>query len=225
MTVRSWLRQGMDTIRIYAAADLHGRPSSFDIVARQANSADVQAVVLAGDLVQYRRGHAYLDRLAALPKPVYAVRGNTDPPRIEQAMDPAGQMYSLHLQARQCFGLRLVGVSGTLPMPLRSRIGWSETKSLERLGALIDAHSILVAHPPPWGIRDRVAGRWHAGSRGLRRLIAATSPAIVICGHIHEDAGIAWLGRTLVVNCALGKQGRGAIISYDGKHLPTAHML
>ncbi len=215
----------MDTIRIYAAADLHGRSSSFDIVAQRANSGDVQAVVLAGDLVQYRWGHAQLARLAALPQPVYAVRGNTDPPRIEEAMGPAGQLFSLHLQARQCFGLRLVGVSGTLPVPLGTRIGWSETKSLVRLGSLIDAHSILVAHPPPWGVRDRVAGRWHAGSRGLRRLIAAHSPAVVICGHIHEAAGIAWLGRTLVVNCALGKQGQGAIISYDGKHLPTAHML
>ena len=140
-------------------------------------------------------------------------------------MDPAGPMYSLHLQAHRCFGLRLVGVSGTLPIPLWSRIGWSETKSLAHLGSLIDAHSILVAHPPPYGVRDRVAGRWRAGSRGLRRLIAAKSPAIVICGHIHEAAGIAWLGRTLVVNCALGKQGQGAIISYDGRHLPTAHML
>ena len=149
----------METIRLYAAADLHGRSSCVDIVTRHANRADVQAVVLAGDLVHYRWGHAILDKLAALPKPVYAVRGNTDPRRIEQAMDPARQIYSLNLQAHQCRGHRIAGVSGTLPIPMRSRIGWSEAKPLKRLAALIDSHSILVAHPPPWGLRDRVAGR------------------------------------------------------------------
>lgn len=215
----------MKTIRIYAAADLHGRSSCGDTVARHANRADVQAVVLAGDLVHYRWGHTILGKLAALPKPVYAVRGNTDPRRIEQAMALARQMFSLNLQTHQCRGHRIAGVSGTLPIPFRSRIGWSEAKPLKRLGSLIDSRSILVAHPPPWGICDRVAGRWHAGSRGLRGLIAAKSPAIFICGHIHEAAGIAWLGRTLVVNCALGKQGQGAIISYDGQRRPTARML
>ncbi len=215
----------METIRIYAAADLHGRSSCVDIVTRHANRADVQAVVLAGDLVHYHRGRAILGKLAALSKPVFVIRGNTDPRRIERGLDPARQMYSLNLQTHQCCGHRITGISGTMPIPFRSRIGWSEVKRLERLAAMIDSHTILVAHPPPWGFRDRVAGRWHAGSRGLRRLITAKSPAILICGHIHEAAGIAWLGRTLVVNCALGKQGQGAIISYDGKQRPTARML
>jgi hypothetical protein len=216
----------MDTIRIYAAADLHGRSSCVDTVARHANRADVHAVVLAGDLVHYRWGHAILGKLAALPQPVFFIRGNTDPGWIDhQAVNPDHQMYSLNLIPHQCRGHRIAGVSGTLPIPFRSRIGWSEVKRLERLAAMIDSRSILVAHPPPWGLRDRVAGRWHAGSRGLRRLIAAKSPAILICGHIHEAAGIAWLGRTLVVNCALGKQGRGAIISYDGQRRPRARML
>ena len=226
LLVRSWLREQMDTISIYAAADLHGRSSCVETVIRHANRADVHAVVLAGDLVHYRWGHAILGKMAALAKPVFFIRGNTDPRRIDhQAVHPDHQMYSLSRNPHQCRGHQIAGVSGTLPIPFRSRIGWCEAKRLERLAAMIDSRSILVAHPPPWGLRDRVAGRWHAGSRGLRRLIAAKSPAILICGHIHEAAGIAWLGRTLVVNCALGKQGQGAIIRYDGQRRPTARML
>ncbi|MBL0715031.1 MAG: metallophosphoesterase family protein [Desulfosarcina sp.] len=212
-------------MRIYAAADLHGHRARFEIVARHAERADVQAVVIAGDMVNYCWGHDILVKLAALPKPVYVVRGNTDPVRIEHTLAQSRRVHSLHLKRVHCHGLQLTGISGTLPIPFRSRIGWSEAKHLKRLAAMIGPQSVLVAHPPPWGIRDRVGGRWRAGCRSLRRLIETASPAVVICGHIHEAAGIAWLGRTLVVNCALGKQGQGAIINYDGHTTPSAQML
>lgn len=215
----------MDTFCIYAAADLHGRQASVEIVARQASRPEVQAVVLAGDLVQYRWGHDALAGLAALSKPVYAVRGNTDPLRIERALASSHRIQNLDLNTCRLDDLQFVGVSGTLPVPFRSRIGWSETRRLKRLATMVNSRSIVVAHPPPWGVQDRVAGRWHAGSRGLRRLVERASPAVLICGHIHEAAGIGRLGRTLVVNCALGKRGQGAIINYDGKAGPTARML
>lgn len=212
-------------ICLYAAADLHGRQTGIEIVARQANRAEVQAVVLAGDVVHYHRGHEIIDRLAALPKPVYAVRGNTDPRRVDRLMAASRRFHPLDFKRGQIHSLPIVGVNGTLPIPFFSRIGWFEAQHLDRLAAQIDSRTIMVAHPPPWGIRDRVAGRWHAGSRGLRRLVEKVSPAVLICGHIHEAAGIEKLGRTLVINCALGKQGQGAIIWYDGHSRPTAQML
>ena len=215
----------MDSICIYAAADLHGRPDRFDIVAKQAARPDIGLVVLAGDLVNYTGGRAGLKRLASLPKPLLAVRGNTDPRRIAASV-PAGRGIDfLDIERRRIDGLAVVGIGGTLPIPFRSRIGWSERRRLERLAGLVDNRTIIVAHPPPWGVRDRVAGRWHAGSRGLRRLVAQLAPAVLICGHIHEAAGVGRIGPTLVVNCALGKQGRGAIISYDGDGKPRARML
>ncbi len=182
-------------------------------------------LILAGDLVNYRWGHANLNLLTALPKPVLAVRGNTDSRRIEASMTAARQLHFMDLQSHTFNGFRIVGVSGTLAVPFRSRIGWLERRRLEHLAPLIDSRTILVTHPPPWGVRDRVAGRWHAGSSGLRRLIEMTPPAVLICGHIHEAAGIEEIGPTLVVNCALGKRGRGAIIRYDGCGRPSARML
>ncbi len=215
----------MDRFCLYAAADLHGRRANFEIVARQAAQPEVQMVILAGDLVNYRWGHANMARLAGLPGPVLAVRGNTDPRRIEASVTTVRQLHFLDRQSRELNGFRIVGVSGTLPVPFRSRIGWFERRRLDHLAPLIDSRTILVAHPPPWGVRDRVAGRWHAGSMGLRRLIEKTPPAVLICGHIHEAAGIEELGPTLVVNCALGKRGQGAIISYEGGGVPSARML
>ena len=215
----------MDTICLYAAADLHGRRDRFEVVVRQAARPEVQAVILAGDIVHHRWGQAHLTRLAVLTKPVFAVSGNTDPRRIEQVLAAGAPFHHLNLASRFINGIQIVGVSGALPIPFHSRIGWFEARHLDCLAAKIDSRTILVAHPPPRGVRDRVAGRWHAGSQGLRRLIEKCRPAVLVCGHIHEAAGIDQLGPTVVVNCALGKRGQGAIIRYNGRDGPTARML
>lgn len=91
---------------------------------------------------------------------------------------------------------------------------------------MLRTSSVLVTHPPPYGVRDRVLGRFHAGSRAVRRLVDLFSPALVICGHIHEQAGVETIGRTTVVNCAMGgRSGAGALISYDGESAPVCRML
>lgn len=194
-------------------------------MARQADRPEVQAVVIAGDLVHYHRGSTILGKLAALPKPLYTVRGNTDPRRVERFMIASRRFHFLDFKRFLVHSVPIVGVSGALPIPFRSRIGWLEAQRLDRLATQIDAQTVLVAHPPPWGIRDRVAGRWHAGSKGLRRLVENKSPAVLVCGHIHEAAGVERLGHTTVVNCALGKQRQGAIICYDGHNAPQVEML
>ncbi|MCK5349231.1 MAG: hypothetical protein KAJ25_07560, partial [Desulfobacula sp.] len=37
-------------------------------------------------------------------------------------------------------------------------------------------------------------------------------PLMVLCGHIHEQAGVQFLKNTLIVNCAMNKKFSGAII-------------
>jgi Icc-related predicted phosphoesterase len=96
---------------------------------------------------------------------------------------------------------------------------------LRRLAPLVHARTIVVAHPPPRGCRDRVLGRWPAGSRGVSRLIRKTAPAVMVCGHIHEAAGVERLGDTLVVNCALGPDRLGAQIVLEDGRAPSAEML
>jgi len=42
---------------------------------------------------------------------------------------------------------------------------------------------------------------------------------MVLCGHIHEQAGYQFLKNSLVVNCAMNKTCSGAIIDCD-KDMP-----
>jgi Icc-related predicted phosphoesterase len=48
---------------------------------------------------------------------------------------------------------------------------------------------------------------------------------MVLCGHIHGDAGFSFLGQTLVVNCAMNRETSGAIIDYDLNHPPRIEMV
>ena len=212
-------------MRLYAAADLHGKRQHFDTVIEGIRTSRADAVVLAGDLLHYGRGRPFLPMLEDLPVPVFMVRGNSDPSYLDRWAAASRNVCFLHLNAVPINGLELVGLSGTLPIPFNSRAGWHEAQGLKRLAALMQPCSILVAHPPPHGCCDQVLGRFSAGSRGLARLVREAQPAVMLCGHIHEAAGVAYLGDTLVVNCALGGQRRGAVVVMETGCPPSAEML
>jgi uncharacterized protein len=212
-------------MRIYAASDLHGKHRHIATIQDGIRQSQADAVVLAGDILNYRRRPDLLLPLDELPVPVFIVRGNSDPVDLERWAATCRNVCSLHLKAAAIDGIVLVGVSGTLPIPFHSRAGWHETQTLKKLAPIVHSRTILVAHPPPHGCRDQVLGRFHAGSRGLARLIHETSPAVMVCGHIHEAAGVGRMGDTLVVNCALGPNRHGATIVFENGQAPAAIML
>jgi Icc-related predicted phosphoesterase len=59
----------------------------------------------------------------------------------------------------------------------------------------------------------------------MSRLLRQTAPAVMVCGHIHEAAGVDRWGDTLVVNCALGPEWRDARIVIEDGRAPSAEML
>ncbi|HOO89504.1 MAG TPA: hypothetical protein PLA74_01645, partial [Syntrophales bacterium] len=66
---------------------------------------------------------------------------------------------------------------------------------------------------------------FHAGSAGLCKVVEKCQPRLCICGHIHERPGWEHLGKTLVVNCNMGKGGGGALVTYDGGDAVDVDML
>jgi len=212
-------------MRIYAAADLHGKQRYISTIEEGIQKSRADAVVLAGDVLNYRGGRSLLPFLNDLPIPVFLVRGNSDPVYLERWAVGRRNVRSLHLTPVVFNGVELVGVSGTLPLPFHSRAGWHEPRTLRQLAPLLHSRSILVAHPPPYGCCDQVLGRFHAGSRGITRLVRETRPAVMICGHIHEASGLGRIGATRVVNCALGADRRGAMVIIGDGGTVEADML
>jgi hypothetical protein len=200
------------TMILYAVADVHGKKENLDRIERTIRECRPDAVIVAGDVATRRDAAPVLKRLDSLGVPVMLVRGNMDPPGLDAEADRYGNIRSLHHSEVVIGDVPFIGISGTIPVPFRTRITFREDRDLAVLMPRVRRETVLVAHPPPLGVLDRAFGMLHAGSPGLRDFIRKTEPRLFVCGHIHEAAGAERIGRTLVVNAAMGRRGGGAFI-------------
>jgi Icc-related predicted phosphoesterase len=212
-------------MRIYAVADIHGKPDKIAWVREKTEDLKPDVLVVAGDITNYFNSADVIEQFNHMPAPVLAIRGNTDLARVDRLLDDYPNTSSLHLKEQKINGLKLVGVSGTIPVPFSSRIGWHEKRIINALAALVDDNSVLVVHSPPRGVLDDAFGKFHAGCRRLYHLVVQRRPRLVLCGHIHEHPGIASIGQTTVVNCCVSRTGRGAMVDFDPDGSFRAKML
>ena len=202
-------------MRIYAVADIHGKPDKIAMVREKTEDLKPDVLVVAGDITNYFNSADVIEQFNHMPAPVLAIRGNTDLKKVDHLLDYYPNTSSLHLKEQTINGLKFVGVSGTIPVPFSSRIGLHEKRIINALAALVDDNSVLVVHSPPRGVLDDAFGKFHAGCRRLYHLVVQRQPRLVLCGHIHERPGIASIGQTTVVNCSVARTGRGAVVDFE----------
>jgi len=97
-----------------------------------------------------------------------------------------------------------------------------ETDKAKRVLKNFGKIDILVCHQPPYGILDKVSGKYnppknwigkHAGSKIILDYIKKYPPKYVFCGHIHEGKGKAKIGKTQVYN--VGHSGDYVLLDID----------
>lgn len=214
-------------MRIYAVADIHGKTQNIQTLAWVLHEYTPDLVVIAGDMTRYFQWKQTLDHLDQLGQPdrpdllskpnppIFCVRGNSDFKKMEAGLAQTQNLTLLGSEPRYFQGIPFVGANGTIPLPFASRICMEEKGCLQHLLPQITQETLLVVHPPPRGICDRVGLRFSAGSRNLREFIERTQPRMVLCGHIHEQPGMGFVGKTRVVNCAMNPKSRGALIDLE----------
>lgn len=197
-------------MRILAAADFHGSQYRLNLVLKNIGVEKPDLVVICGDLTQFGPGSAAVNLLNQLPVETLAVHGNIDSSDVPQAIDQS-RATNIHLKQVICHGVPFVGIGGDLPSSLDT-LGISDGHAERPLKAILGEASILVTHVPPYKLQDRIFLGTHGGSKALRALVDEVSPRLVLCGHIHEDPGVEVSGKTMVVNCSMGKRTEGAIV-------------
>ena len=212
-------------MNIYSVADIHGRQDRLDLIKNHVTLLKPDVLVIAGDITGHHGLLSLMGQLNDLLIPVLAVRGNMDSQEVEKLLEQYPNISSLHKKKVTINGVSFVGLGGTIPVPFCSKICLREKRLIEETDYLIERDSVLVSHPPPYGTLDEGFGNLHAGSRGLRRLILEKQPRMLICGHIHERPGVAFLAKTMVVNCSMGRSGAGAVISMNNDQAPTVSMI
>jgi Icc-related predicted phosphoesterase len=212
-------------MRIYAVADIHGKSSRIERIQETVAYYKPDAVVVAGDITNLKLARTIIGKLNGMGLPVLAVRGNTDLPGVNNLLNKFPNTVCLHLKEHIIKGVQFVGIGGTIPLPFRSQVSFLEERVLIKISRLVNHSSVVVAHPPPWGILDEAFNRFHAGSKGLYRFIRRYQPRLLICGHIHEKPGTATIGNSMVVNSNMARKNSGAIIEISGEDAPVVEMM
>ncbi len=188
-------------MKIGVVGDLHGNTGGLRRAVDALLARGVEGICLTGDFTPFVRwdvGKAgsedpVADALALLESvgvPFVWVPGNHDSPDMPYKGNTDRRL------TRLC-GLRVVGVGGSGPNRFGFPYEWDEE---EIRGLELPPADILLCHcPPARTALDRTASGEHVGSEAIREL-ASEHRGILICGHIHEAAGVDRVGECLCLN-------------------------
>lgn len=187
-------------MKILAFVDLHGDASFLKKIVKRATQDDIDVVVCAGDFSVFESGSKYvLGELNKIGKPILLIPGNHETPElVDKLAKDFEHVVDLHEKSWGKEGYLFLGygTGGFAQQDARFRKvarGWRREIKDEKI--------IMVFHGPPHGTKlDDVMGE-KTGNKdftmGIKRLV----PKLVICGHLHENAGkIDFIGKTQVIN-------------------------
>lgn len=192
-------------MKILVFSDIHGDMRALERIAAQ--PADLY--IAAGDLSNFGRG---LDRcaapLAGLGERLWVLPGNHETHDDTREFCRRHGFVDFHRQVRELGATHWAGLGYSNITPFDTPGEYSEEEIAQALAAFEGIHPLyLVVHFPPHGTKlDEFAAGKHAGSPTLRKWVERIQPLYLLCGHIHEAAGMTdRIGATQCVN--VGKQG------------------
>jgi len=187
-------------VRLLAVADIHSRAAAIDAIRDEVGRCAPDATVVAGDLTNYGDAAEVTRVLDSLPGRVLAIPGNLDVSRAFEAGIGKSHAESLIGKLIQIQGVTIAGLRG-------------------RPGKHALPCDVLVVHEPPLHVLDDVGGGRHIGLQEHLEALHRLKPKLALCGHCHESPGVDSLNRTTVVNCTLGRGGRGALVEIHGNQV------
>ncbi len=189
-------------MKFLCTSDLHGIvPVQIKNIVEERN---VDAILYGGDFAPHgwggegSRTEDPMNFLVSLGLPIFSVFGNIDPDKkfFEDFESRNKNFHFIHLKRVKVGDFYLIGLGDF----------YFEDYALKTFESLLKQKpekTIVISHYPPYGAVDRTDFGTHVGSRELRELIERYRPLLVVCGHIHEAAGIDNIGKTVVANVAM----------------------
>ena len=213
-------------MRIIAAGDIHMDPGD---VANIPGIVSADHIIITGDITNYGSSldaEVVLNPLLRINSSILGVAGNLDQHDVARYLDDNG--ISLHGRGRMVESLGIMGLGGSNYTPFNTPYEFSEQELSVFLAsgyAQIDdtENFILVSHAPPIQTKtDRLTNGNHVGSKAVRTFIEEKQPLLCVTGHIHESRGQDYIGRTLIINPGMMKDGGYIEIIYENGMLSAA---
>jgi uncharacterized protein len=207
-------------MRILTISDIHGQYDAF----RLENLPEVDVILMAGDLTNFglrppptyqlhaerelEQARTWFEQLHQHCPRILWVQGNHDIDLPNDLLEPFAQNIrdqSVTIEDNgDSISVRGVSLTCAFDKPFLAQ-QWAFTT----INPLADSsafdfgyHDIIVSHSPPLDCLDRTNSGQHIGSPALQKHVLEHQPKLVVCGHVHEAAGVQALGQSMVVNSA-----------------------
>lgn len=209
-------------MRVLASADVHGRLAVYEWLLTTARQHNVEAIVLAGDLLgcpdgfetpedaQRHEAQTLADLLETADVPVLYIMGNDDLVELDAR---SGRVQSIHGRRVALGPFSFVGYQYSLPFMggifEKSEAG-IET-DLASLAGLVGPKTVVVSHSPALGMLDPGFGESNIGSGSLLRFLESNPFLVHVHGHSH--AGFGRCGKHF--NVASAGRARAMIVNLE----------
>jgi hypothetical protein len=186
-------------MKILAFVDVHGSLSALKKIRKKAKSSDI--IVCAGDISIFEQ---HLNKIIAmldkLGKQVLIIPGNHETEQLmKSTCKKTKNVTYLHEKTFEIDNFLFIGYGGggfALVDSHFKQIAKQFKRKIKKGQKLI-----LVTHAPPYGTKVDKIMEQHCGNKTLKQFIVKTKPELVICGHLHETAGIEdKISKTLIIN-------------------------
>ncbi len=193
-----------NTLKILAAADLHGDTETAQKLAKKAKKEKVDLVILAGDLHGMFEGQDIITPFKKAKQKVVFVPGNWDS-KLEVDLLKEHQAKNIDSYYVTYNGVKIVGIGNQdMKMSLDNSALKRIIKNFEKIKSKT-GKKILVSHLHAQGTKAEFSGI--QGEKTLRQAIDYFHPDIFISAHIHEAEGLEEkIGKTKVIQ--VGRKGK-----------------
>lgn len=194
-------------MKILAFVDLHGLLDILSHIREKIKKEKVELVLCGGDISVFgQKTKTILERMDKLGPKVLLIHGNhEDAKDLKEISNKFRNIEFIHqssyiIEKNMFFGYGGDGFSK------RDETFVRVAKKLKKHYATLkkkhpDFKLIMLLHGPPFNTKvDDIAGN-HVGNKDYTEFIQENSPELVLCGHLHENAGKSdKIGKTKVIN-------------------------
>jgi Icc-related predicted phosphoesterase len=183
---------------LLAFVDTHGDLESLHKIKKKSSKADL--ILCAGDISVFEHHlRQLLAELNSFNKPVLIIPGNHESDgRLRTECEHHKNLVYLHKEFYEQDNILFAGYGGG-GFSLRDEKfeRFAEKIRQRRTGKQL----VLLFHAPPYGNKTDMIIEEHAGNKSFRDFVRDEKPLVVVCGHLHENAGVHdKLGKTLIIN-------------------------
>ena len=191
-------------MKILAFSDVHGDLKAIDGLVAKAKKNDVDLLICAGDLTNFGMELGKIvGKLKKCGKKLLIVHGNHETGNEIRAVE-SEEVIALHDRIYLLDGYVFYGYGDGGFSLVDERM----ERAVDRIaGRMNGRKAVVVTHAPPYGTKvDKLPWAGHCGCKSVTLAAKRLKATLLICGHLHENAGVKdYIGKTVVINA--GKNG------------------